>query len=113
MPKVRIGRWVMSLLSGNFLTEQSSQRQIPYFAFLALLLLLTVAHRYASEKILREINDVQASIKEYRSLSISAEAELMRVNRPSLINEKVKERGMDIHDPSKPPRELRVKKIED
>ncbi|MFV0522166.1 MAG: FtsL-like putative cell division protein [Mangrovibacterium sp.] len=102
-----------SFLSGSILVRQSALSRMGYVAYIAVLLLFVVAHRYASEKTLREIDEVQKSIKEYRASSISYEAELMRINRPSLINEKVKAKGMEIHDPTEPPRELRVNKIEE
>lgn len=81
--------------------------------YIVFLLLSIVSLKYASEKTLRRINEVQNNIKAYRASSIAFEAELMRVNRPSLIIEKVQERGMEIHNPTKPPKELRVEKLKD
>ncbi len=107
-----VRRKFRSILSGSAL-EQKLLVRIKYIGYIFSFFLLIIAHRYSSEKVLRRIDEVQRSIKEYRALSISYEAELMRVNRPSVVNERVKASGMEIHDPTKPPRELRVKKIKD
>ncbi|MFV0291592.1 MAG: FtsL-like putative cell division protein [Mangrovibacterium sp.] len=111
MAKESFGRRIKMFLSGRALSKESAQAQLKYIAFIVFLLLLVISHRYASEKTLRSIDEVKRSIKELRASSIAYDAELMRVNRPSLIKEKVEAAGMEIHSPSKPPMELKVEKI--
>ncbi len=56
---------------------------------------------------------VQDSIKELKAESVTYETELMRMNRPSEITNKVKSSGLDLLEPQEPPRKLKVEKLEE
>lgn len=97
-----------SFLGGNILASEKALNQIPFVLFIVFLFILIIANRYWSEKTITEMEAVQDSIKELRASSIAFETELMRMNRPSAIAEKVRESGLDLLEPQQPARKLKV-----
>ncbi len=99
-----------SVLGGNLLAGEKVLKHLPLVFFVVFLGILLITNRYWSEKTIRQIEAVQDSIKELKAESVTFEAELMKMNRPSEIAEKVKENGLELMEPQEPPRKLRVKK---
>ncbi|PTN07922.1 FtsL-like putative cell division protein [Mangrovibacterium marinum] len=102
-----------SFLGGSILASEKALSQIPFVLYVVLLLILVIANRYWSEKTLTEMEAVQDSIKELRASSVTFETELMRMNRPSTIANKVYDSGLDLVEPQEPPRKLKVEKLDD
>ncbi|MGQ8336394.1 FtsL-like putative cell division protein [Sunxiuqinia sp. A32] len=109
--KVRGG--LKSLLGGSLLANEKVIKQIPFVFFLGLLGILIISNRYWSEKTIRKMETVQDSIKELKAESITYETELMRMNRPTEITNKVKSSGLDLVEPKEPARKLKVEKLEE
>jgi len=99
-----------SLLGGSLLASEKVMKQMPFVFFLVFLSILLISNRYWSEKTVREIEAVQDTIKELRAESVTWETELMKMNRPSEIVNKVKTSGLDLVEPDQPARKLKVKK---
>ncbi|MHA7111141.1 FtsL-like putative cell division protein [Sunxiuqinia elliptica] len=102
-----------SLLGGSLLASEKVLKQMPFVLFVVFLIILLISNRYWSEKTIRQMEAVQDSIKELRAESVTYETDLMRMNRPSEIVEKVKGSGLDLDEPSEPARKLKVEKIEE
>ncbi len=102
-----------SFLGGSLLASEKVIRQMPFVFFLVLLAFLLITNRYYSEKVIRQIETYQSSIKELKAESVTYETELMRINRPSEITNKVKESGIDLIEPQEPPRKIKVEKLEE
>ncbi len=102
-----------SFLGGSILASEKALSQIPFVLYVVFLLILVIANRYWSEKTLTEMEAVQDSIKELRASSVTFETELMRMNRPSTIANKVSESGLDLIEPQEPARKLEVEKLDD
>jgi cell division protein FtsB len=101
-----------SLLGGSLLASEKVMKQMPFVFFLAFLGILLISNRYWSEKTVRSIEAVQDTIKELRAESVTWETELMKMNRPSEIVNKIKASGLDLVEPDQPARKLKVKKLE-
>ncbi len=98
------------IIGGTILTDERVTRQIPFIFFLAFLGLLLITNRNWSEKTIREIEDLQDSLKELRSESITNSAKLMDVSRPSEVVNRVNEAGLGLEEPTKPPQKIVVEK---
>ena len=101
-----------SLLGGNLLASEKVLKQMPFVFFLVFLSILLISNRYWSEKTIRKMETVQDSIKELRAESVTYETELMKMNRPSEIVEKVKASGLDLLEPTEPAKKIKVEKLD-
>ncbi|MDD4190593.1 MAG: FtsL-like putative cell division protein [Mangrovibacterium sp.] len=99
-----------AVLGGNLLASERALKHLPFVFFLVFLGILLITNRYWAEKTIRQMEAVQDTIKELKAGSVTFEAELMKMNRPSEIAERVKESGLDLLEPQEPPRRLSVKK---
>lgn len=102
-----------SFVNGKVLAHEKVTRQLPFVFFLVFLALILITNRNWSEKTIRKIESVQDSIKELRAESVTHETRLMRINRPSEIAKRVKERGIDLIEPKEPATKIIVEKEED
>ena len=102
-----------SILGGSILAREEAIRQLPFVFFLALLSLILITNRYWSEKTIRKMEAVQDSLKELKAESVIHETELMKINRPSEVLRRVKERGLDLVEPTEPAQRIIVKKLEE
>ena len=102
-----------SFLGGSILASEKALSQIPFVLFIVFLFILIIANRYWSEKTITQMEVVQDSIKELRASSVTFETELMRMNRPSEIANKVHESGLDLEEAKEPARKLNVEKLDE
>jgi len=100
-----------SFLGGSILASEKALSQIPFVLFVVFLFIMIIANRYWSEKTITAMEAVQDSIKELRASSITFETELMRMNRPSEIANKIYDTGLDLVEPREPARKLKVEKL--
>ena len=107
-----VGGRIKSLLGGSLLASEKVMRQLPFVFFLVLLSMLLISNRYWSEKTIRQMEAVQDSMKELKAESVTYETELMKMNRPTEISNRVKESGLDLIDPQEPARRINVKKLD-
>ncbi|HKJ40800.1 MAG TPA: FtsL-like putative cell division protein [Sunxiuqinia sp.] len=101
-----------SLLGGSLLASEKALKQMPFVFFLVFLGILLITNKYWSERTVREMETVQDSIKELRAESLTYETDLMRMNRPSEIVDKVKASGLGLDEPDQPPHKLKVEKLD-
>lgn len=95
------------IIDGSLLTRKSVIRQLPFILFLTLLAVLYIANRYNAMRITRQVNELQAEIRELRARSITLAAELMNMSRQSQVAKMVKEKGLDLKESVTPPRVLK------
>jgi cell division protein FtsL len=95
------------IIDGTLLTRQAVVRQLPFILFLALLGVLYIANRYNAMRITRQVNELQAEIRELRAHSITIAAELMNMSRQSQVARMVQEKGLDLKESVTPPRVLK------
>jgi len=99
---------VKSFIGGTILTDERVTRQIPFILFIAFLSLLLITNRYRSEKTLREIELLQDTIKDLRSEAVTNSSKLMKASRPSEVVKKIKEAGLGLEEPTRPPQKIKV-----
>jgi hypothetical protein len=98
------------VIDGSLLTVKAVVRQIPFILFLVFLALVYIANRYHAEKVIRRIDGLKTEVKDYRAEEITTASELMNLNRPSTIQQLVKERNLGLSIPEDPPRKIVKKK---
>ncbi len=111
--KVTFRTIFISIVGGRFLGTDWFLKHLPFLVFVFVLLVGVVAYKYSYEKTLLSIEQTKKMIQKYKAASVLYEAEVMEVNRPSAITERVKALNMDIREPIEPPRKLKVKKLEE
>lgn len=95
-----------SFIGGTILTDERISKQFPFIVFLAFLGLVLIMNRNWSEKTVREISDVQKELEALRAEHATISAKLMDASRPSEVAKKVKESGIGVEEPVKPPKKL-------
>lgn len=111
--KKNSGPGLKSILGGTILASEKVTKQLPFVFFLALLGIGLITNRYWTEKTIRKMEMVRDSLKEYKAESVVHETELMYINRPSEVTRRVKERKIDLIEPTEPAKKIIVKKLED
>ena len=97
-----------NIMDGSILTRDSVIDQLPYVLFLTLIAVLYIGNRYHAEKIMRETNVAQSSLKELRAESITSASKLMYISKQSEVARLVRERGLELKEAVKPPYKLVV-----
>src|SRR5690606_20184943 len=101
---------VKSFLGGTILTDERFTRQLPFLSLLVFFAFVLITNRNLAERTIRQIEQVQESINELRSESITLSARLMDASRPSEVVERVEDAGLGLEEPVKPAQKVVVKK---
>jgi len=99
-----------SFLGGTILTDERVTRQLPFLGLLAFFALVLITNRNWSERTIRKIEEVQDTLDELRSESVTLSARLMDASRPSEVMEKVVDAGLGLEEPVCPPKKIIIKK---
>ena len=81
----RLGKPIIEIISGNFLTKENTLRQLPFLLFLMLMAMIYIANSYYAEKTVRDINRVNNELKELRSEFITSKSDLMFISKQSEV----------------------------
>lgn len=101
---------IKRILGGSILASEKVTGQLPFVFFLVFLGLLLITNRNWSEKTIRKIEDIQDTLKELKAESVTHETRLMYINRPSEVERRVKERGIDLIEPKEPAMKIKIEK---
>lgn len=101
---------VKSFLGGTILTDDRFTRHLPFLGLLAFFALVLISNRNWSESTIRQIEEVQDTLDELRSESITLSARLMDASRPSEVIEKVEASGLGLEEPVRPPQKIIIEK---
>lgn len=102
---------VKSFLGGTILTDERFTRQLPFLSLLVFFAFVLITNRNLAERTIRQIEQVQESINELRSESITLSARLMDASRPSEVVERVEEAGLGLEEPIRPAQKIVIKNI--
>ncbi len=97
-------------VSGRILTREVVVKQLPYFMFLTVLAFLYIANHFKVEKLLKEAASLNKDIQELRIEAITTSSDLMYFSKQSVILNKVREAGVELHELTEPPRKIVVHK---
>ena len=102
----RIGRRIVSVLDGSFMTKENVTDNIPYLAFLFTLGILYISNSYYAEKNLRDNAKLTRQLKELKSEFITVRSELMFVSKQSEVAKAVSQKGL--YESVVPPKKIIV-----
>lgn len=97
------------LLGGGVLSREIVVQQIPYALFLFAILLFYIGNQYRGDGVMKEIIEVEQSLKELRTESVSTAFELMEKSKQTRVIELIKAKGMNLHEAMDPPIIIEVK----
>jgi hypothetical protein len=81
----KVSSTFLKVLNGDFLTHNSSTKQLPFILFLAIIAILYIANGYYAERTVRQINDANKELKELHSEYITTKSTLMQVSTQSSV----------------------------
>lgn len=81
----KIGNVFLNILNGDFLTQKTSTRQLPFILFLAVIAMVYIANGYYAEHTVRKINKATKELKELHSEYITTKSTLMQISTQSSV----------------------------
>ena len=101
---------IWDVFDGSVLTKDKVVRQLPFVLFITFLIILYIGNGYHSEKMIRQIMELQTELKELRARSISTASELEFMSRQSEVAKLVESRGLGLKEAVEPPIKITVPK---
>ncbi len=98
------GRALVRFLNGNFLSREEVIARLPYFFFLAFLMICYIAYGYYTEKTVKELYKVRGEVKELRSEYITTKSELMFKSKRSEVVQATEPLGLK--ESTEPPEKI-------
>ncbi|HKC68600.1 MAG TPA: FtsL-like putative cell division protein [Bacteroidia bacterium] len=95
-----------TVFSGTFLSNENVLKHIPFILFLSVIAILYIANGYWADDKVRQVNKLNAQIKDYRSEYISTKSDLMFVSKQSEVAKSVEKLGLK--EPIVPPMKIVV-----
>ena len=94
---------VRDLLNGDIWTKKFFRKQYKLILMIALLTFLYIGNRYQYETELARVIQINKEIKDAKYEALTISAQLMRLTRQSNIERMVRERGIVLYEPDRPP----------
>jgi len=91
---MRLPSGFISVLNGSFLTKDNVLLNMPFILFLAGAGLLSIAYGYHAERVVRDIDQHGAAVKEQRAEYISVRAELEKQEQQSQVAGRISALGL-------------------
>jgi hypothetical protein len=85
---------LLSLLRGEFITDQGNQKYIPLLLFIVLLILINIRISFRAEHLLKESISLEEEVADLRLVYITTKSDLMSMYRRSVIEEIVADKGL-------------------
>lgn len=102
--------FLVSLFSGSFLAKENVVSALPFVFFLTFLGLLYIANGYNTEKLVRELDNINDELKELRSEYITIKSDLNYESKQSQVASKSELFG--VKESTIPPTKIIVTKKE-
>lgn len=97
-------------VSGRIFTRDVVVKQLPYFLFLTIIAFAYISNHFKVEKLLKEAASLNKDIQELRIEAITTSSDLMYISKQSVIQQKVKDAGVDLEELTEPPRRIIITK---
>lgn len=94
---------VRDLLNGDIWTKKYFRKQYKLILMISLLTFMYIGNRYQYENELAQVIRVSKEIKDAKYEALTISAQLMRLTRQSNIERMVRERGIILYEPDRPP----------
>jgi hypothetical protein len=85
---------ISSILKGEFITEKSTTKLIPFLLMIVLLGLINIRSSFHAEKLLKKSISLEKQVADIRLTYITTKSELMSVYRRSIVEVLVKDQGL-------------------
>ena len=85
---------ISSILKGEFITEKSNAKLIPFLLMIVVLGLINIRSSFHAEKLLKQSISLEKEVADLRLTSITTKSELMSVYRRSVVEELVEVQGL-------------------
>lgn len=86
--EIKSPNFFTSLITGSFLAKENVVRGLPFVLFLTFLGLLYIANGYNTEKLVRELDNINDELKELRSEYITIKSDLNYESKQSQVASK-------------------------
>ncbi len=90
----KTGNPLGSILSGGFLANPRTAKNLPFLLFIALLAIFYIGNSYTAEKKIRRIEKLQKELKELRYDHIYTKSKLMSKSRQSEVASSLGSQGI-------------------
>lgn len=100
----------LSWFSGNVITNEGFIRRIPVLVYICILMLVYMAHGFKIQSRHAQVERLNASIKELRTVSFTTSAVRMQESRQTEVEKKLKTAGIDLVYNTEPPKLIKQKK---
>lgn len=104
--KSKTGQYMLSILSGSFLTREETLKLIPFVLFLFTMAILYIANGYYAEEKVREMSQITNELKELRSEYITSKSDLMFISKQSEVAKAALK--LDIKESVVPPKKILI-----
>ena len=94
------------LFGGSIFTKEIVLRQIPFFLFLAVLILAYIGNQYRGEKVMKEVIALEKRVKELKAESSSVTFDLQVISTESKVKELIRLSELPLIEASKPPYQI-------
>jgi len=84
-PVGKVARSIISVVSGSFLSNAQTLKQLPFILFLSLIAIGYIANGYYAEEKIRQLNKVTSELKELHSEYIITKSDLMFISKQSEV----------------------------
>ena len=85
---------LLSILKGEFISDQNNQKYIPFLLFIVLLILLNIRISFRAEHLLKESISLEKEVANLRLVYITTKSDLMSMYRRSVIEGIVADKGL-------------------
>ena len=85
---------ILDIFKGDFLSRKENQEHLPFFLYVALLIVLNISLYYNAEQLAKNITKAEKQLYELRVEYITTKSELMAKHKRSTIENTVKGMGL-------------------
>ena len=105
----KVGRSVMDVFSGSFLSREKTIRHIPFVIFLSFLSLCYIANGYFADDQVRRVNHLMNEIKELRTQYIVVKDSLVIKSKQTEVAKALATKQTGIKESIVPPKKILLK----
>ena len=97
-------------IDGSILTKSAVLQQLPFVLFLVVLGIFYISNRYKSEKVYRDMVNLEKELKDLRFESITTASDLMYMSKQSEVLKRVQKEGLGLVESTEPPTKIYIDK---
>ena len=107
----KVVRSVTNVVSGNFLSKETTQKHVPFIFFLSFLAICYIANGYYADDQVRRVNRLTNEIKELRTQYIVVKDSLVVKSKQTEVARSLAAQQTGIKESVMPPKKIVVKTV--